>query len=104
MDVPSSNKGWHGDFLMSRGADLGYLPEYRNPDEITGGIRRSEKLEVSERDMARDFAGGQVKGYGQIVILEIQSFYMITTVRNFTLGFGDDCFPLHCIIIIFDIC
>lgn len=47
---------------MFRGANLGYLPEYRKPDGVTGAIRRSEKLEEIEKNMERDFVGGQVKG------------------------------------------
>lgn len=61
VDFSSSNKGWNGEFLMFRGV-VGYLPDNRRPDRVTGGARRPEKLEESERDLTRDFAGGQVKG------------------------------------------
>lgn len=37
VDIPSTNKGWHGEFRMFRGEDLDYLPKYRRPDGVTGG-------------------------------------------------------------------
>ena len=39
------NKGWHESHVMFRGGDLGYLPRYRIPDGVLGGVKRSEKLE-----------------------------------------------------------
>lgn len=38
---------------MFIGADLGYLPKYQHPDGVTGEIRRSEKLEESEKGFFR---------------------------------------------------
>ncbi|KAK1382822.1 hypothetical protein POM88_020557 [Heracleum sosnowskyi] len=62
VEVPSSNKGWHVEWLLFRGGDLGYLPEYRRPDGVNGAVRRSERLEPNERAATSLFVEGQVKG------------------------------------------
>lgn len=62
VEGPSTNKGWHGEFIFVNGGDLGYLPEYRNPDGVTGAVRRIERLEAEEWDEAIRFAGGKTEG------------------------------------------
>lgn len=60
IEVPTTNRGWHEEFLMFRGGDLGYLPTYS--DGIMGGIRRVEQLEQLEVLEAKKFVGGKPKG------------------------------------------
>lgn len=62
MEVPSTKKGWHPEFLMVKGGDLGYLPEYHRLDGVTDGVRRTERLDPAKIDMAKRFAGVKPKG------------------------------------------
>lgn len=62
VGVPSGNKGWHEEYVMLRGGDLGYLPRYRIPDGAICGVRRSEQWEESEVLEAENFVGRKLKG------------------------------------------
>lgn len=62
MSSPTSNKGWHGEFIKVCGGDLGFLPEYRRPDGVVCGIKRLEHLEEFEEEEARKFRGGSEDG------------------------------------------
>lgn len=62
VDVPSTNKGWHEEFAMFKGGDLGCLPGYSIPDGALGGIKRSEKLKEEEELEAKKFVGRRLKG------------------------------------------
>lgn len=59
---PTSNKGWHGEFVKVRGRDIGYLPEYRRPDGVVCGVKRLEHLEDFEEEEARRFVGDSEDG------------------------------------------
>lgn len=62
VEGPSTNKGWHGEFIFVRGGDLGYLPEYRKNDGVTGAVRRVEHLQPEEMGEAIKFAGEKAEG------------------------------------------
>ncbi|KAL8120011.1 hypothetical protein AgCh_017226 [Apium graveolens] len=81
VEVPSSNKGWHKESLMFRGEDLGYFPEYHNLDGITWGIFKINRLEESEKEMAKTFAGGKLKGLWTANHFRKPDFY-ITTIQK----------------------
>lgn len=65
MANPSSNKGWHGEFVKVKSGDLPYLPEYKRPDGVMGAIRRFEKLSIDEHSWAVTFVGGKKEGLWQ---------------------------------------
>lgn len=62
MSNPSSNKGWHDEFMKFSGGDLGFLPEYHRPDGIVYGVKRLEHLMEFEEEEARRFARGIESG------------------------------------------
>nr|XP_017238832.1 PREDICTED: uncharacterized protein LOC108211678 isoform X2 [Daucus carota subsp. sativus] len=62
VEGPSSNKGWHPEFLMFRGGDLGYLPWYRNPKGVTKVVKRTEEIKDHEVEKATLFVGEELKG------------------------------------------
>ena len=64
VEGPSSNKGWHPEFLMFRGGDLGYLPWYGRPDGAgaTVAVKKLEEIEEHEEASAQWFVGKELKG------------------------------------------
>lgn len=61
VDCPSTNKGWHTEFIKFRWGDLTYFPEYHKPCPYTGGIKRTEYLKKAEMDKVVKFRGGRGK-------------------------------------------
>lgn len=62
MSSPSSNKGWHGEFIKVYGGDLGFLREYQCPDGVVCCVKRLEHIEDCAEEEARRFIGGSEDG------------------------------------------